>query len=76
MPEDSGRGQAKSAVSAGVALVLACGGDWISAAEAERMTCALAMRQSSARPRRTEAEIKAIVDKLADLARSSARPRP
>ena len=42
---------------------------WISETEAERMTYALAMRHSASSPRRmTEAEIKAIVDKLADIA--------
>lgn len=43
---------------------------WIAETEAERMTYALAMRQSEPRRRHmTEAEIKAIVDKLADIAR-------
>jgi hypothetical protein len=43
--------------------------DWIAETEAERATYALAMRQSEPRSRRmTEAEIRAIVDKLADIA--------
>lgn len=37
-PEDPGRGQAKSAVSAGVVLVLACGGDGMVTACAEGLT--------------------------------------
>jgi YegS/Rv2252/BmrU family lipid kinase len=37
-PEDPGRGQAKSAVSAGVGLVLACGGDGTVTACAEGLT--------------------------------------
>ena len=43
---------------------------WIAETEAERVTYTLAMRRSEPRPRRmTEVEIKAIVDKLADIAR-------
>jgi hypothetical protein len=43
---------------------------WISETEAEKATYALAARKTTARrPRMTEAEIKTIVDKLADIAR-------
>jgi diacylglycerol kinase (ATP) len=38
MPEDPGRGQAESAVSAGIGLVLACGGDGTVTACAEGIT--------------------------------------
>ena len=42
---------------------------WIAEIEAERATYTLGMRRSEPRPRRmTEAEIRAIVDKLADIA--------
>ena len=43
---------------------------WISETEAEKATYALAARKTmTRRPRMTEAEIKTIVDKLADIAR-------
>ncbi len=41
---------------------------WIAETEAERASHALAMRGTATRPRMSEAEIKAIVDKLADIA--------
>lgn len=42
---------------------------WIAETEAARASCALEMRRNATRPRMSEAEIKAIVDKLADIAR-------
>jgi site-specific DNA recombinase len=41
---------------------------WIAETEAERATYSLAMNRSVTRPRLSEAEIKAVVDKLADVA--------
>jgi site-specific DNA recombinase len=60
--------QYRAALDAGANSVTVAA--WIAETEAERATCELALRRYEPRPRRmSEAEIKAIVDKLADIAR-------
>jgi site-specific DNA recombinase len=64
---DAKLAQYRAALDAGASPVTVA--VWIAETEAERASYALAMRRNTARPRMSEAEIKAIVDKLADIAR-------
>jgi site-specific DNA recombinase len=59
--------QYRAALDAGATPVTVA--TWIAETEAERATYSLAMNRPAARPRMSEAEIKAVADKLADVAR-------
>jgi site-specific DNA recombinase len=64
---DAKLAQYRAALDAGASPVTVAG--WIAETEAERASYEAGMRKAGPRPRMSEAEITAIVDKLADIAR-------